>query len=61
MTRLLALRKETLTDLTPADLAAVHGGGYTPDTYLTQICIPLTLAIVHAVTEVPAALTVTCA
>ena len=49
--RTLTLRKEALADLTPGDLAQVSGASVhvTIDTFLTQICVPLTLAIVNAV------------
>ncbi len=60
MTRRLVLRKETLAELTPGDLAHVRGGSvsFTIDTYLTYICTPLATAIVRAVTYVPGTLSV---
>ncbi len=41
----LALRAETLTELTPADLAAV-AGGTTSDTTPTYLCTPIANAVV---------------
>ncbi|HEX8004069.1 MAG TPA: hypothetical protein VF519_15380 [Mycobacteriales bacterium] len=47
MRRSLTLRKDTLAELTPGDLAAVGGASVhvTIDTFLTQICVPLVLAV----------------
>lgn len=60
MAKKLVLRKETLAELTSDDLALVRGGtvGYTIDTFLTQICVPLATAVADAVTQIPTRLTV---
>lgn len=60
MTRTLALRKETLTELTPSDLAVVAGGSvyFTIDGYPTWICTPLLVAVTKTVHDAATRLTV---
>ena len=52
--RTLRLRKETLTELTPADLRGVAGGSYTTsfESCPTWWCTPVVTAIARAATEV---------
>ena len=49
MTPRLSLRKETLAELAPSDLASVNGQGGVTDGYITWICTPLATAIVQGV------------
>jgi len=60
MRRTLTLRGETLSELTPGDLAVVHGASvhFTIDGYLTQICTPLATAILKTVHDGVTRLTV---
>jgi hypothetical protein len=53
MTPRLSLRKETLAELTPSDLAAVNGGSVhgTIDTYLTYVCFLIVNAVVQGVKD----------
>lgn len=50
MRRSLALRKETLTELSATALADVHGASvhFTIDTYPTWMCTPLAAALIDA-------------
>lgn len=59
MRRTLALRKETLTELSPAALADVHGASvhFTIDGYPTWICTPLLAAAVNATKQATGELT----
>jgi hypothetical protein len=54
--RTLRLRKETLTDLTPADLRGVVGGSYTTsfESCPTWWCTPVIFAVEETVRRVTA-------
>jgi len=54
--RTLALRKETLAELTSDDLATVHGGSL----HLTMICAALTEKVVDTVRDVLTPLSISC-
>lgn len=60
MRRTLTLRGETLSELTPGDLAVVHGASvhFTIDTFLTQFCTPLATAVIQTVQGAVTRLTV---
>lgn len=53
MSRRLVLRRETLAELTPSDLASVQGASVhgTIDTYLTYVCFLIVNAFVNATKE----------
>ena len=50
MRRPLTLRRDRLHELSADELATVDGASvhFTIDTFLTQICVPLTMAIADA-------------
>lgn len=57
--RPLTLRRESLGDLTPGDLAAVHGASvhFTIDTFVTQLCTPIAMALLNATKQATGELT----